>query len=77
MYVLDKATPRDRKRLVQALANNVVQYIDKEDDRMKMRAASFAYFLFQHAKELTGNNYNEPRDKVLVERAAVGWILSA
>lgn len=74
MYVLDKATPRDRKRLVQALANNVVQYIDKEDDRMKMRAASFAYFLFQHAQELTGNNYNEPRDKVLVERV-VGWIL--
>ena len=74
VYVIRNTSPRDRRRLVQALANIIVQYIDKEDDPMKMRAASFAYYLFQFSGELSGQNYNEPQDKVLVERV-VGWLL--
>ena len=74
VFVLKNASPRDRKMLVQALANIVVQYIDKEDDPIKMRGASFSYYLFQFGSDLTGLNYTEPRAKLLVERV-VGWIL--
>jgi hypothetical protein len=74
IYVLNNVSPRDRKRLVQALANIVVQYIDKHEDPVKMRGASLAYYLFQFSTDLTGLNYNEPRDKLLVDRV-VGWLL--
>ena len=74
IYVLNHVSPKERKRLVQALANIVVQYIDKHDDPVKMRGASLAYYLFQFSTDLTGLNYNEPRDKLLVDRV-VGWLL--
>jgi hypothetical protein len=76
MGVISKAYVQDRSKLVQALGHMVTEYVtkDKYDEEQKMVAVGLAYYLFEYADDLRGQNYDTPRDKKLVE-SVVDWSL--
>ncbi len=76
MGVINEAHVQDRTRLVQSLGHMITEYLtkDKYNEEQKMVALGLAYYLFEYANDLSGQNYDTPRDKKLVE-TVLDWSL--